>query len=89
MQGRPRLLVILDELVERWCDRRALKALSITLPAYLALSDLNDATVELYQALRTTRALAREELAEGESELLGEAIAIVSEALRIAGVFPG
>ena len=89
MSARPRLLVILDELVERWCDRRALKALSLLLPTYLSLSDLDDANVELYHALRTVRALAREELGDGELELLGEAIAIVSEALRIAGVFPG
>lgn len=61
-------------LVERWCDRRCLKALSHILGPYLAFNGLTDGWVDLRVALQDVRALARTELLADELEELNDLI---------------
>ena len=78
---------IINDLVEAWCDRRALEPLSILLPAWLAFSGLTDSWHNLRDALRHLRAMTKESLTEVEREHLGRAIAMIDKALwRDGGV---
>jgi len=72
---------IIKGLVDAWCERRALKPLSILLPAWVAFSGLSDAWHDLRNALRHVRAMAKDSLTDAEQEHLGQAIAMVDKAL--------
>ena len=72
---------IIKNLVDAWCERRALIPLSILLPVWLGFSGLTDSWHDLRNALRHTRAMAREIMTEAEKERLGRAIAIMDKAL--------
>ena len=85
MTGNSRLAEIVDQLIDAWCERRALRPLSILLPAYVGFTGLTDGWTELHEALRSCRAMRRDELNLDERELLGEAIAITYQALKRAG----
>jgi hypothetical protein len=89
MTDKPPLFAILDELIERWCDRRELGALAGLLPSYTAFTGLTDAWVDLFEALRTLRAWGRDRLPDDEVDLLGEAIAHTYQSLKSAGVNVG
>ena len=45
------------QLVDRWCDRRELRALASLLPAWLANNGLTDGWSELRDALKHTYAM--------------------------------
>ena len=57
-------------LIEKWCDRRCLKALQNILGAYLAFNGLTDSWADLHIALQNVRASARTELNAEELEAL-------------------
>ena len=77
----PDLFALLDDLVDRWCERRALNVLRHILPAYPLSSGLTDEWAELYQTLRRIRSQYEKELPAAEAEMLGEAIVLVGERL--------
>jgi len=52
-------IAALRSLIDTWCDRRCLKALSRILPAYMGFNGLTEGWGDLYDALRNVRAFAR------------------------------
>lgn len=79
----------LRSLIDSWCERRRLKALSRILPAYLGLDGLTDGWAGLLDALRNVRPLAKDELAEAEMETVGDVLTAASKAIyRDAGGKP-
>jgi hypothetical protein len=67
-------LVALQLLIERWCDKRKLGALSCLLPGYLSLNGLTDGWANLYDALKSTRALGHEAFSPSDWDLLNDLI---------------
>ena len=72
---------VLHKLVQAWCDRQCLEALSKVLPAYLAFNGLTDAWSRLYDALRNAQSLARYELTNEELENVSNLISLASRVL--------
>lgn len=66
---RPNLFPTLDNLVDRWCERRALLPLRVLLPVYPLGNALTDGLADLHEALREVENL-REELNPAEQELV-------------------
>ena len=75
------LAAILDTLIDRWCQRRALAPLRILLPVWPMPMGLTDDWYELRDALRHTRAMASQHLLADELKLLNDAIAHVDVAM--------
>ena len=71
----PEFLALLRRLIDAWCDRRCLKALSRILPAYLSFNGFTDGWGALREALRNVRAFARDELTDQEVEGVANLIA--------------
>src|SRR6266446_6099706 len=69
-------------IIDAWCQRRALRPLSILLSAWLGNNGLTDGWEFLREALRHTRAMCREEMSAEELEIVGEAIATLDTALN-------
>jgi len=65
---------LLDELVNGWCERRALNALRLTLPSYYSINGLTDDWQQLYNALRDVRAMCKDEIDNDEREKLNQVI---------------
>jgi hypothetical protein len=65
-------------LIDAWCQRRALAALAIVLPAWPPFGH-SDQWYELREALRGAR--ARGELTAAEREKVGEALAMLDHLL--------
>jgi hypothetical protein len=74
----------LRTLIEKWCDRRCLKALHSILGAYLAFNGLIDGWGELHIALQDVRAFARTELQADEPERLDDLIRAADDASHSA-----
>jgi hypothetical protein len=64
-------------LIDSWCDRRCLNALREILAGWPIGSGLTDDWARLGESLKSVRALAREELEEGEIETVERLIADV------------
>ena len=88
MTMSPKLSSILDDLVERWCDRRALRPLRLVLVAYPAVMSTSDAWHQLWGALRNVRGLNDIELPDPERQQVEEALRLVDRAIRGAGQVP-
>ena len=56
----------LRQLADRWCERRALRALSQFLPGYFALDGLTDGWGDLEIALKDVLVFAKDEITEDE-----------------------
>ena len=67
-------LVALRQMIERWCDDRKFAALSQILPGYLSLNGLTDGWANLYDALKSVRALGHESFSPSDWDLLGDLI---------------
>jgi hypothetical protein len=67
-------LVALRQMIERWCDDRKLAALSRVLPGYLSLNGLTDGWANLYDALKSARALGHEAFSHSDWDLLNDLI---------------
>ena len=78
--GTDEFHVVLRSLIDAWCARRCLKALSRILPAYLGFAGLTDSWGELCDALRELRPFARDELTGAEMETVGRLLAAAEEA---------
>ena len=74
----------LRTLIDKWCDRRCLKALQRILGAYLAFNGLTDAWGELHIALQNVRAFARSELKADELKELDDLIRAADDVLHSA-----
>jgi hypothetical protein len=83
-----RLVQILEELTDRWCERRALRPLALLLPAWPSPLAHTDQWHELWRALRNVNGLPPEALTAEEQELHGEAQRLVNRALRAVGQHP-
>ena len=78
----PALTAIVNELIDGWCQRRALDALKRLLPAWPMKSEDSDAWRKLENALSQTRSGTRKSISDVEIPRLNEAIEIV-QSVRI------
>ena len=76
----------IQRLVEAWCDRRCLRALSNILRGYPLVSPLGDGWGELLIALQDVRAFARDELTAEEFKVLEDCIRAVDTAVHRTGI---
>jgi hypothetical protein len=56
------------------CDERKLRALSRVLPGYLALNGLTDGWANLYESLKSARALGHDAFSHADWDTLNELI---------------
>jgi hypothetical protein len=63
----------LDTLIDRWCERRALRPLQLLLRAYPGPLAHTDQKFELLDALKDVKGLCRADLPEDELRMLNEA----------------
>ena len=68
-------------MIERWCDERKLDTLSWLLPSYVSFNGLTDGWANLYEALKSTRALGRERFIPTDWDLLNELIQSAERAI--------
>jgi hypothetical protein len=83
MSTNPEIFAKLHSLVDRWCERRALKPLRFVLPVYPMPSGLTDAWADLHSGLKDARAFARDDLTEAELSDLEDVIFAVGQVLRV------
>ena len=82
MTGLEQASSLVGALVDKWCDRRALKPLGIVLRAYPLTMGLTDDVAGLHEALRSARALCRDALPPDELGSLDKAISLLNQALN-------
>jgi len=68
------LFPLLDELIDGWCERRALNPLRHILSVYPFSTGLSDEWHKLDDALQDIRAYCLDELGVGEKEKLNQAV---------------
>ena len=86
MADDPTPFAIIEKLIDRWCDRRALKPLRHLLPVYPLNSVLSDGWFQLYRGLKDVKVFCKDELLPDESEMLRTAMNLIADALdRSAG----
>ena len=78
---RDELTTQLDRLIDAWCERRCLKALSTVLGPHLGFNGLTDGWADLRDALKTVRALHRADLTQHELELVSDLVRLADKAL--------
>jgi hypothetical protein len=71
----------LRSLIDSWCDRRPLRPLASVLGPYLAFDGLTDSWGQILEALKTIRALWREDATEAEMDAVEKLIRAAEEAL--------
>jgi hypothetical protein len=71
----------IQQLVERWCDRHALKPLRQLLPAYPLHTPQTDGWFDLYRALKDVQVFCKEELPPEEREMLRSAMNQIADTL--------
>lgn len=76
---------LLDRLVDGWCERRALRPLSIILRAYPMASPLSDGWHELRSALRDVRCLRDPDVTDSEAMAVEDALRSVEKVLGASG----
>jgi len=72
----------IDVLIDQWCQRRALKPLSILLPKYVTVLTYSDQKLALLDAMRAVKGMCRKDLTPDEMDLLVASISTLEEALR-------
>ena len=83
MEANPtRLFAVLDDLVDRWCERRALRPLAVLLPAYPPAPLHADQWGALFAAIRSLKGLAPEVLTAEEGAAVAEAHALARQVLK-------
>jgi len=76
------LVKVLDTLIDRWCERRALRPLQLLFRAYPGPLVHTDQLFELLDALRDVKGLCRAQLTEEELRMLIEALNSLEDSLR-------
>jgi hypothetical protein len=66
--------VVLRRLIDAWCDRRALRPLSLVLGPYLAFDGLTDTWGKLLIALKTVSASYQKDISETELDSVRDLI---------------
>lgn len=81
MNEKDDLFPLLDDLVDGWCERRALSPLHYILSVYPLSTGLSDEWHKLDEALKDIRALCKDELGVEEKEKLSRAVLLVQNVL--------
>ena len=76
------LFKTLDTLIDRWCERRALKPLSYILRAYPGVLAHTDQKFELLDTLKDVKGLCRDDLTAEERQLITKAHDFLEERLN-------
>jgi hypothetical protein len=85
MTPSPELFATLDRLVDGWCERRALRPLSIILRAYPMVSPLSDSWHDLRSVLRDLRCLEEPQSSRSEAAEVEAALRAVDATLGTSG----
>ncbi len=72
----------LDTLIDRWCERRALRPLQLLFRAYPGALAHTEQMFDLSDALKDVKGLCRAELPEDELRMLIEAHNALEDALK-------
>jgi hypothetical protein len=80
-QSNTEFTEMVQALIERWCDERKLKPLSLLLPAYVGFNGLTDGWAELADALKSVRSLGYEAFSSPEWDTLAALIRAADRAL--------
>jgi hypothetical protein len=80
--GNEDFFALLKQLIDKWCDRRALKPLSRMLGPYLAFDGLTDGWGEILSALKSIHALCRSDLYDAEAKAVDVLIRAAERALH-------
>jgi hypothetical protein len=72
----------LDTLIDRWCERRALRPLQLLFRAYPGPLLHTDQKFELLDAMKDVKGLCRAELPEDELRMLIEAVQSLEDSLH-------
>ncbi|MGA2540784.1 MAG: hypothetical protein ABSG78_04390 [Verrucomicrobiota bacterium] len=72
----------LDTLIDRWCERRALKPLQLLFRAYPGPLLHTDQKFELLDALKDVKGLCRGDLPVDELRMLIEAVQVLEDSLQ-------
>ena len=76
------LQTTLDQLIDAWCERRAIRPLKYLLRAYPSRVTHTDEMFALLDALKDVKGLCREELTPDERQMVSEAHNTLEDALR-------
>ena len=82
MTESSRLFTLLDQLIDAWCERRALGPLSVLLPAYPPAPLHTDQWAALFAAIRNLKGVPPGTLSEQEGACIAEAHALVYHLLK-------
>jgi hypothetical protein len=82
MADSARLFAILDQLIDGWCERRALQPLRVVLAGYPLVTGLTDEWATLYATIRELKGLAPGVLRPEESAAVAEAHALIYQLLK-------
>jgi hypothetical protein len=72
----------LDLLIDRWCERRALRPLQLLFRAYPGPLAHTDQMFDLLDALKDVKGLSRDQLQQDELQMLIEAHNALEDALK-------
>jgi hypothetical protein len=76
-----RAFAVIQQLVERWCDRRALQPLRKLLPVYPLHTPHTDGWFDLYRGLKDVQVFCGSELPPDEHEMLRTAMEGIAQVL--------
>jgi hypothetical protein len=82
MADAARLFELLDRLIDRWCERRALGPLRVMLAGYPPAPVHTDQWAALYASIRNLRGLAPDALPPEERAAVSEAHALIYQLLK-------
>ena len=82
MSDTARLFDILDDLIDRWCERRALRPLAVMLAGYPPAPMLTDGWASLYATVRNLKGFAPDTLPDEERAAVSEAHALIYQVLK-------
>lgn len=88
MTASAELSAILQDLVERWCDRRALGPIRHLLATFPVETATSDEWHRLWGALQHIRGFGEDVLPAGERQRVEAALRLLDQALRTSGQVP-
>jgi hypothetical protein len=80
-QSNDQFFDALKNLIDAWCDRRAIRPLAKILGAYLGFNGLTDGWAELATGLKGIRALDRDQLTPSEQSAVDDLIRATDKAI--------